>query len=79
MIPKANGGQRPLGILTVKDRIAQQTTYKMKLEPIFEDGQFTGGKKNKIGTSQGGVISPLLANIYLHLLERIVNNPQSVF
>lgn len=156
MIPKANGGERPLGIPTVRDRIVQ-TACKLILEPIFEadfeesshgfrpgrsasgamgaikahlesgleevldgdlskyfdtiphdklmialkerisdprmldlikqwlkvpiweDKQFKGGKKNKVGTPQGGVISPLLANIYLHLLDRIVNNPRSLF
>ena len=35
MIHKANGGERPLGIPTVRDRIAQ-TVCKMILEPIFE-------------------------------------------
>lgn len=47
--------------------------------PVVEDGKTTGGKKNKVGTPQGGVISPLLANIYLHLLDRIVNNPHNRF
>ena len=156
MIDKADGGERPLGIPTVRDRIAQ-TVCKMILEPIFEadfeessygfrpkrsskeamtaikenlkqgktevydadlskyfdtiphdklqivlkeriadprilklinkwlkvsiyeDGQYKSGKKNRTGTPQGGVISPLLANIYLHLLDRIVNNTRSLF
>jgi len=156
MIDKANGGKRPLGIPTVRDRIAQ-TVCKMILEPIFEadfedssygfrpnrsskdaitaikehlkegksevydadlskyfdtiphdklqialkqriadprilklinkwlkvpvyeDGQYTSGKDNHSGTPQGGVISPLLANIYFHLIDRIVNDPRSLF
>ena len=156
-IEKANGGKRPLGIPTIKDRVAQQTC-KMIMEPIWEadfdgssygfrprrsaadavteikqnlktgmhdvydadlskyfdtiphdklelalkeriadprvlhlvklwlkapivekDGKYTGGKSNKQGTPQGGVISPLLANIYMNLLDRIVNKPGGYF
>ena len=34
-IPKPGGGQRPLGIPTVGDRVAQ-TAVKLVIEPIFE-------------------------------------------
>jgi RNA-directed DNA polymerase len=47
---------------------------KMWLQaPVVEEGE--DGKKRyqgrDQGTPQGGVISPLLANIYLHVLDRI--------
>jgi len=150
MIPKPDGGERPLGIPTIRDRVAQQTA-RLVVEPIFEadfepnaygyrpkrgaldavnevraavmrgeshvvdadlsayfdtiphpeltrsvarrisdrkmlrlikmwlkapveetdaEGRktLTGGKGSKAGTPQGGVLSPLLANIYIHRL-----------
>jgi RNA-directed DNA polymerase len=152
-IPKPGGGERPLGIPTIRDRVAQ-TAAKLVLEPIFEadlsdsahgyragrnaqgavrqvhqalcdgytdvvdadlskyfdtiphdqlmksvarrvsDGKMlrlikawlktpvedtdergnrrmTGGKGSRMGTPQGGVISPLLANIYMNRFLRV--------
>jgi RNA-directed DNA polymerase len=152
MIVKPGGGERPLGIPTIRDRVAQSGA-KLVLEPIFEadfeasaygyrprrgaedavrevhrllcqgytdvvDGDLTkyfdtiphqelmeaieqwivdrqmlklikmwlkvaveerdewgnrrmsGGKRSKMGTPQGGVISPLLANIYMQRFLR---------
>ena len=148
MIPKPGGGERPLGIPTIRDRVVQTAT-KLVIEPIFEadlepnaygyrprrsakdaiqrvhqllckgytdvvdadlskyfdtiphgelmrsvarrivdrdvlhlvrmwlkvpveerddkgNRRMTGGRKNACGTPQGGVISPLLANVYMN-------------
>jgi RNA-directed DNA polymerase len=38
--------------------------------PIVDEREGGGPRRNQQGTPQGGVISPLLANIYLHLVDR---------
>jgi group II intron reverse transcriptase/maturase len=47
--------------------------------PVSENGRITGGKSNKLGTPQGGVISPLLANIYLNLFDRNIEKEKGIF
>jgi group II intron reverse transcriptase/maturase len=69
--------------IALKQRIADPRILKLINKwlkvSVYEDGQYKSGKDNHTGTPQGGVISPLLANIYLHLVDRIVNNAQSLF
>lgn len=71
-------------MIALKERIADPRILHLielwlKVPIVEEDGKYTGGKGTKKGTPQGGVISPLLANIYMNLLDRIVNNPQGDF
>jgi group II intron reverse transcriptase/maturase len=56
----------------ILDLIGQWLTSPVQLA----DGELLASKQ---GTPQGGVISPLLANIYLHAFDRIVNNPKGKF
>lgn len=68
-------------LATVAERISDGAVLALlkqwlKAPVVEEDEDGTrrtggGGKNNRRGTPQGGVISPLLANLYLHLLDRI--------
>lgn len=42
---------------------------------VIENGKYS---KTEIGSSQGGVISPLLAKIYLHVLDSYWNNHEGL-
>src|SRR6266540_961866 len=58
-IPKGDGRLRPLGIPATEDKLVQG----MLTAGVMEEGSRV---ETEAGTPQGGVISPLLANIYLH-------------
>ena len=64
----------------VKGRVSDGSILKLikgwLRAPIVEEDPKTGTKrkvKNRCGTPQGGVISPLLANLYLDGLDKAVN------
>ncbi|MDH3974616.1 MAG: group II intron reverse transcriptase/maturase [Deltaproteobacteria bacterium] len=67
-------------LIVVAERISDGEILrliKMWLKaPVAEEGRdgkiryVGGGKRSRKGTPQGGVISPLLSNLYLHLLDR---------
>ena len=47
----------------VRDGVLRRAIDKWLKAGVFEDGQV---RRSVLGTPQGGVVSPLLANIYLH-------------
>lgn len=49
--------------LRVRDGVLRRTIDKWLKAGVFEDGEV---RRTDLGTPQGGVISPLLANVYLH-------------
>ena len=65
--------------LRISDRNILHLIKMWLKAPVMEDGRPKGGKKSKVGIPQGGVISPLLANIYLNLLDKAVNRTGGIF
>ncbi|MCF7913352.1 MAG: group II intron reverse transcriptase/maturase, partial [Candidatus Cloacimonetes bacterium] len=67
-------------ILLVEQRITDKRIIKLIKQwlkaPYFEDNKL---HKNKKGTPQDGVISPLLANIYLNLVDKAVKRKDGYF
>lgn len=56
----------------IKDGRVISLIHKFLKAPICEDGKVS--KKNTIGTPQGGVISPILANILLNELDQLLDS-----
>jgi RNA-directed DNA polymerase len=60
MIPKAGGGERPLGIPTIRDRVVQTAT-KLVLEPIFEADLDPAAHGYRPGRGAGQAIQAVLS------------------
>ena len=58
MIPKPGGGERPLGIPTIRDRVVQ-TAVKLVLEPIFEADLKPAAYGYRPGRSRAQVTYPM--------------------
>ena len=67
--------------IMLKERISDNGILDLIGQWLTAPKQMRNGEliKSVAGTPQGGVISPLLSNIYLHAFDRIVNNPKGRF
>src|SRR5579872_5788549 len=71
MIPKPGGGERPLGIPTIRDRVVQTAT-KLVLEPIFEadlDPAAYGYRPRRSGTDAIKAVHALLCRGYTDVVD----------
>lgn len=60
--------------MRIADRQVLKLIRKWLEAPIWEAGKSM--KANDKGTPQGGIISPLLANLYMHWFDKAFHNPQ---
>src|SRR5213080_1095082 len=71
MIPKPGGGERPLGIPTIRDRVVQ-TAAKLVLEPIFEadlEDSAYGYRPGRGGTDPFKEVHRLLGRGYTDVVD----------
>ena len=71
MIPKPGGGERPLGIPTIRDRVVQ-TAVKIVIEPIFEadlEPNTFGYRPGRSATDAIGGVHKLLCDGYTDVVD----------
>ena len=76
MIPKPGGGERPLGIPTIRDRVVQ-TAAKLVLEPIFEadlDPAAYGYRPGRSGADAIKEVHALLCHGYTDVVDADLSN-----
>lgn len=61
--------------MRVVDRSVLRLIRQWLQAPVVEERKGGPPRRSKQGTPQGGVISPLLANIYLHWFDKAFNRP----
>ncbi len=81
MIPKPGGGERPLGIPTIRDRVVQTAT-KLVLEPIFEadlENSAYGYRPGRDATGAVKEVHRLICRGYTDVVDADLSNISTAF
>ena len=78
LIPKPGGGERPLGIPTIRDRVVQ-TAAKLILEPIFEADLDEAAHGYRPGRSAGDALAKVHAALKGGQTDVVDAGPVEVF